>query len=296
VLEDTALVKCRASHNDGKTLRQCSCLPAERDEEEELREFQFCQGKRMKTICLRGVAPFVLLCILPLSGAFSGYDPGVPDTVRLGNLATDLQGPPYQGTAILPVIVFNDEYLTLALIPVGWTGSLELDSGVFAGERAPYIQDWGGVDFAPGNQLVIFGFALPLGYPFCPPGDDTLAYLFFSVQDTGFASFDTCRPPGPAENYLHFVDTLVYDVNPYFEGPREYHIVATRLPGDVNGDGETNVGDIVFLVNYLYRGGIPPDDPEAADVNGDCVVDVGDVAYLVNYLYRNSAAPLAGCA
>ena len=29
--------------------------------------------------------------------------------------------------------------------------------------------------------------------------------------------------------------------------------------GDVNGDGTTNVGDAVFLINYIFKGGSPPD-------------------------------------
>jgi len=65
------------------------------------------------------------------------------------------------------------------------------------------------------------------------------------------------------------------------------------LAGDVNGDGAVNVGDVVYLVNYLYRGGLPPDPFQAGDVNCDGVVNVGDVVYLVNYLYRGGDPP--GC-
>jgi M6 family metalloprotease-like protein len=63
--------------------------------------------------------------------------------------------------------------------------------------------------------------------------------------------------------------------------------------GDANGDEAVNVGDVVYLVNYLYRGGTAPDPVQSADVNCDGVVDVGDVVYLVNYLYRGGDAP--GC-
>jgi hypothetical protein len=68
-----------------------------------------------------------------------------------------------------------------------------------------------------------------------------------------------------------------------------------EIPGDVNEDGIVNIGDVVLLVNFLYRGGSPPDSMDNGDVNGDCIVDVGDVVYLVNYLYRNGPAPLPGC-
>ena len=64
--------------------------------------------------------------------------------------------------------------------------------------------------------------------------------------------------------------------------------------GDANGDGEVNIGDVVYLVSYLYKNGSPPEcDPitECGDVNRDGLVDVGDVLYLVNYLYRGGPAP-----
>jgi hypothetical protein len=69
--------------------------------------------------------------------------------------------------------------------------------------------------------------------------------------------------------------------------------VISFIPGDVNGDGSVNVGDVVVLVDYLYRNGPPPQPPEAGDTNCDGYVNVGDVVYLVDYLYRGGS-PL-GC-
>ncbi|MGB2979628.1 MAG: ASPIC/UnbV domain-containing protein, partial [Candidatus Zixiibacteriota bacterium] len=71
----------------------------------------------------------------------------------------------------------------------------------------------------------------------------------------------------------------------------QFLIITEPLRGDANGDGEVNVGDVVFIINFLYRGGDPPVPMERADANCDGIVDVGDVVYLVNYLYRAGPQP-----
>ncbi len=61
--------------------------------------------------------------------------------------------------------------------------------------------------------------------------------------------------------------------------------------GDVNGDGIINVGDVVYLVSYLYKGGPAPDPSWVGDANSDGIVNIGDVVYLVSYLYRGGPPP-----
>ena len=66
--------------------------------------------------------------------------------------------------------------------------------------------------------------------------------------------------------------------------------------GDANGDGEVDIADIVFLINYLFLSGSPPIPLPSGDPNNDCVVDVADIIYLINYLFTEGAAPQEGCA
>ncbi len=69
------------------------------------------------------------------------------------------------------------------------------------------------------------------------------------------------------------------------------------LPGDPNGDKIVDVGDVVYLINYLFKNGPAPNPKAAGDVIGtDCVIDVGDVIYLINYLFKSGAPPHEGCA
>ena len=61
--------------------------------------------------------------------------------------------------------------------------------------------------------------------------------------------------------------------------------------GDLTGDGQVDIGDVIFLVNYLYRSGPAPNPPDIGDVNCDGTTDLGDIVYLVNYLYQNGPPP-----
>ncbi len=66
--------------------------------------------------------------------------------------------------------------------------------------------------------------------------------------------------------------------------------------GDVNNDGVIDVGDVVYLINYLFKGGLAPVPLRCVgDVNNDDVVDIGDVVYLINYLFKSGIAPSPLC-
>ena len=47
----------------------------------------------------------------------------------------------------------------------------------------------------------------------------------------------------------------------------------------------------VCMINYLFKGGPPPDPFEYADVNCDGDFTLADVVYLINYLFRNGPPP-----
>jgi len=63
--------------------------------------------------------------------------------------------------------------------------------------------------------------------------------------------------------------------------------------GDANGDGIIDLGDVLYVISYLYKGGPAPDPFEAGDCDCDGIVDLGDVLYLISYLYKGGPAP--GC-
>ena len=61
--------------------------------------------------------------------------------------------------------------------------------------------------------------------------------------------------------------------------------------GDVNRDGEVDISDLVYLVEYSFSGGPGPQCEEEADVNGDGAVDVSDLVYLVDYSFYDGPGP-----
>jgi hypothetical protein len=73
-----------------------------------------------------------------------------------------------------------------------------------------------------------------------------------------------CPPPGA-------VDTFNYTA-PWY------------MRGDANGDWKISLADVIFLANYVLKGGASPDPLESGDVNCDGKISLADVICLANYL------------
>jgi len=71
----------------------------------------------------------------------------------------------------------------------------------------------------------------------------------------------------------------------------DFSLIESFVCGDASGDEGVNILDVTFLINYLYKGGPPPDPPEAADVNNDGGLNILDVTFLINYLYKGGPEP-----
>jgi len=75
---------------------------------------------------------------------------------------------------------------------------------------------------------------------------------------------------------------LDYDLNS--EQDKFLEQETTYELGDVNQDGEINLDDLYFLVDYMYKGGDAPGNLTLADMNQNLKVNLGDVALLIQYL------------
>lgn len=61
--------------------------------------------------------------------------------------------------------------------------------------------------------------------------------------------------------------------------------------GDCNDNGMVELGDVVWLLNYLFKAGPPPNPLETGDVNLGGIVELGDVIVLLNYLFMGHPLP-----
>ena len=62
--------------------------------------------------------------------------------------------------------------------------------------------------------------------------------------------------------------------------------------GDADNSGSMNLLDILYIINYLYKGGPAPEpDVLMADADCDGAISILDANYIIDYLYNGGSAP-----
>ncbi len=104
---------------------------------------------------------------------------------------------------------------------------------------------------------------------------------------TGSICFDTTFIPPPDPNI--FIDQYGTGIQPeidcYFCKP------VKLLCGNPNGDNDVNVGDAVYMINYVFREGLAPNPWQLGDANCDGALDVGDIVFLIAASFRYGPQP-----
>ncbi|MFH2056370.1 MAG: FG-GAP-like repeat-containing protein [bacterium] len=65
----------------------------------------------------------------------------------------------------------------------------------------------------------------------------------------------------------------------------------TYICGDANTDGVANITDAVYLIQYIFNGGPPPEPLESGDANCDGVANITDAVYLIQYIFGGGPDP-----
>ncbi|MCK4223839.1 MAG: C10 family peptidase [candidate division Zixibacteria bacterium] len=97
---------------------------------------------------------------------------------------------------------------------------------------------------------------------------------------------------GGSHTSWYTIDQIYGSSNPMVEYLIR-NIIPAAIRGDANSDEVIDLGDVVYLINYLYRNGPAPNPLWTGDANCDGIVDLGDLVYLINYLYKGGPPP--GC-
>jgi len=217
-------------------------------------------------------------------------DPGAPDSVSFYPEFAYYPLPSGPGLFYAHIRVANDDSVGVMMLPLTWSGPVHFDSITF---RETVFGD--SIRIANPDTMAdeaLIGL-IPLQDPPIPPTQGLFTTLCFTLTNmTGLVQIDstfilpinhtlftTTEPEGYVPQYV----AGEFPVLPYW-------------PGDATFDGQLrDVSDVVYLINYLYRGGPPPPHPISADINGpDRLIDIEDVLYLINYLYKYGPEPNPG--
>lgn len=137
-------------------------------------------------------------------------------------------------------------------------------------------------------------------WPVNPGGGESMCYEFnrFMIdgpegpERVGDALYDSkffCHENYGFEHFAEYWNMVTYNL--YGDPSLVREGISPFICGDCNDDGIIDVGDVIHILNYLYKGGPVPDPLEAADCNCDQTVDLGDAIHLVNYLFKQGPPP-----
>ena len=90
---------------------------------------------------------------------------------------------------------------------------------------------------------------------------------------------------------ISFMAEVTDDNSTTAEQPYTFTIARSYVCGDANADEEVNVADAVFIINYAFRDGLPPNPLEAGDANCDGATNIADAVYVISYVFRGGPPP-----
>jgi Arylsulfotransferase (ASST)/Dockerin type I domain len=116
------------------------------------------------------------------------------------------------------------------------------------------------------------------------PNDD----LFGTVIAPLPALTETRYYAGAEDNTSYFL------TDPFIAPETSYSFIvggSEYICGDANSDATVNVSDAVWIINYVFVGGDPPDPIESGDSNCDGTCNVSDAVWIINYVFVGGNEP-----
>jgi len=133
---------------------------------------------------------------------------------------------------------------------------------------------------------------------------DRSAHIFIDASGTSFSTPEgttigrvdslACSPSITQCDSMitvSYTDTTAFQ---YFDGARTFTDACVR--GDVNESGSINSADIIFLVNFVFKGGPEPlCNSTQGDVNCNGITNSADIIFLVNFVFKGGPPPPSSC-
>jgi len=152
-----------------------------------------------------------------------------------------------------------------APLPPGPAYELMADNGYEV-----WMPSGAGLPYTDLSTLVTFG-----GYDLGPSGQCVIKIL--ATTKDGFTDLEQI-----IDSANGFIETHGITCN----------LSCCDVPGDANDDKELNVGDAIYIINYIFKDGPRPSCIEKADSNGDGIVNSGDAVLIINYIFKDGPAPV----
>lgn len=135
-----------------------------------------------------------------------------------------------------------------------------------------------------------------LGFQFCPQitdPDDTLHTIEYIEHPDWLEIVDDCLSGNaPFELSTDSVTVIVQD---YCGADTMSFEIATHMCGDVNRDGEIDIDDVVYLIDYIFTSGPEPLPMDSGNIDCEGEIDIDDVVMEIAYIFAGGTAPCTGC-
>ena len=180
-------------------------------------------------------------------------------------------------------------------VPVEYSGDLVLTYDHFSTDscRTDYFEEQNQIHLNPSSKTTTIKLqASSIGSaPDLTPGTGPILRLFFQVDASAQSGQTT---PILVDGYSTRLPEFKGDILDY--QPRTVAGLARLCieRGDMDGIAGITIADLVFLVDYMFSGGIPPFPLETADVDCSGTVDIADLVYFVDWMFNGGPAP-CGC-
>jgi len=193
---------------------------------------------------------------------------------------------------VVPVYLTNYIPLSSIILPVEYGGEIDLDfdSVCTAGCRTEYFEYCQKVTDDQQNKRIKIKLTNSLSDPYAPelqPGSGPIAYLFFSTDEVYVGQSNTIQFDG----FLMHQPILANRDISY--QPAVNNAVVSIVAGcaDFDYNGTIDILDILYLIDYKFKGGPAPDPMNIGDVDESGGIDILDIIYLIDYKFKSGPEP-----